>query len=803
MNGVNAPLHPDSVPPPPEKQLKPAELIQHSWVDYFSYTNSAWLPAVITDVNQESGELRLDIREVPLTLSQVQQLLRRRTSPGAEKLDWLRRCIQTNAIEIEGKKIFDLFATPSRSRPAHPRLHIICLPQLSQHCNTKFGICGMVSLIKEECFRFQEECYLEAWLACFRRHATHVYDTYGNALVSQRAPCRYEDPRGTYDFKHELGRGTFGVVRLAVDPHRNQRAVKEVSKDYIRWLTRGQQNSESEIDILVAMDHPHIVKLYEWYDHLNSIYLVMDFCNGGELAAEINKRMMLRPPQPFAEPQVCDMMKQILSAIAYMHGRGLLHLDIKCDNIMLTSCRRTASPAQGGVDLTLAPAHDRPHVMVIDLGIGLFIRPGNLSAGAECPRGTPYAMAPEIWSMQFTTAADVFGTGVVFFSLMSFSVPFGAVPCGSIAEAVAFWSTRPQAKWNLLRHYSDNAVQLCKAMLNQNRQLRPSASDCLASAFIRPALGAGLPVSAHLQERIEQIRKLPRRSLLYRSVALAIAQNWPSNQFPSGKRVWDHMDAEGRGQLNCSRITAVLIQQFGINETEAVSASSAMALSRKGIVYWTEFVAASIDLGDASLEKDLRNVFKQADGDGDGRLSQTDVGTMLAGQHLQGQALFDIFRDLSGSSDPTALVDWPMFRNHFRTPIRERLPAPPGEANEAEVEEPIDIMQQMALLVMAAEDGIERVRNGVAGLLPEAFQMPLLDAAQTPARGPQHPPAPQGLPASGLAPGTPRQAPGTPRVTNPLVRDLMAMGFRREKAEEAAKRCSSAEAAIDWLSSNA
>jgi len=520
---------------------------------------------------------------------------------------------------------------------------------------------------------------LDLWLECFRSQARWIQETYGNVLTVSPAPCHHADPKMTFDFQGSLGTGTYGTVFLAVDRmNKARRAVKVISKQTISWLPPGQANPE--IENLLAMDHPHIVKLYEIFDHGDDIYMVMDFCCGGEISSEVARRKALK--QPFSEEFIGDFMKQLLSAITCMHGRGLMHLDIKGENIMLTSCKSTLPPAKMADGLTLAPPQERPHVMVIDLGVGLFVRPGNLQAGVAGPRGTPVTMAPEVWNLEFTPKADVFSMGVVFFELMGLDVPFPSVAC-NVQVSLEYWARKPQAPWEKVRNYSDDAIQLCRSMLNQNRQERPSASDCLQSAFVRRTSGPGLCLSEQspaVREKIEQIRRLPKRSVLYRSVALSIAQAWPANQVNSIKRIFEYVDTEGLGQLKEREITTFL-KEFGVPESEAASSASSMALTRRGFVHWTEFVAACIDLGDVSLEDDLRKIFNRADSDSDGRLSQKDVGEMLAGPHLRGQVLRDMFSTLSGSTNPDMLLDWPTFHSHFKPPVAShlpRLPPPPA-----------------------------------------------------------------------------------------------------------------------------
>lgn len=448
--------------------------------------------------------------------------------------------------------------------------------------------------------------------------------------------------------------------------------------------------------------------------------------------------------------------------------------------------------------------------------------------------------------------------------------------------------------------YSRECVGLCARMMNFDRARRPYAADCLKTAFIQQA--GQVHVDPKMQAKIEQIRKLPRRSLLYRSVAFKIAQSWPANQFPSVKAMFEYLDKEGNGELNV-HVIAYFFRQLGVPEEEATNCASAMALSRKGFVSWTEFMSVCVDLGDAALAQDLRKVFDEADRNRDGYLSLAEVGSMLAGQHLQGQALREVFQELSGSDDANTLVNWEMFHRHFMTPIRGRLPVPPefqqptegrpSAPRQASVQPKIvqktvieengddgdgsfgmrswmneQLQNMWEGLAQELREAAEEVRNEIHQGLnggrgpspgPSPRRMPgptpriaaprgdqTADFGQLPPptqawhRKPPQPsaaqarvggyPMPQQQSPAAPSPERPRQNSTAQEGDNPrgaprrlsasperpqqaeightaqrqnIVVQLTSMGFSLEQAQAAAKRCSSMEAAVNWLAEHA
>ena len=103
--------------------------------------------------------------------------------------------------------------------------------------------------------------------------------------------------------------------------------MKKIIKD------QRSKNSEreilNEINILKKMDHPNIVKIFEFYNTPEGYYLITEFCQDGELFNEIVDNA------PFAEPIAANIMHQILSAVNYCHAMNIIHRDLKPENILI------------------------------------------------------------------------------------------------------------------------------------------------------------------------------------------------------------------------------------------------------------------------------------------------------------------------------------------------------------------------------------------------------------------------------------------------------------------------------------
>lgn len=204
--------------------------------------------------------------------------------------------------------------------------------------------------------------------------------------------------------------GSYGVVYKAIHKaSKSKRAIKLINKENVKVENEGELFSE--IKVLKELDHPSIMRIYEFGSDKDFYYLVSEYIDGGELFDEIVKRKYM------CEEDAAYIIKQILSAIVYCHSRGVVHRDLKPENILIDS----------------VTAEGKINIKVIDFGTALFVSPDTKMSEML---GTPYYIAPEVINGKYNEKCDVWSIGVILFILLSGTPPFNGFTDTEIMDNV-------------------------------------------------------------------------------------------------------------------------------------------------------------------------------------------------------------------------------------------------------------------------------------------------------------------------------------------------------------------------------
>lgn len=272
-----------------------------------------------------------------------------------------------------------------------------------------------------------------------------------NCIISRKKLQGY-DYSSIYNylsFKKILGCGAFGEVHLVEDNIcKLYKVVKILKKKKMKNIKVNE-----EINVLIYLDHPNIIKIFDVYESVNCTYIVMELCEGGELMNKIKK------PQIFSETYIKNIMFQILCAIAYMHSNNIAHKDLKPENILFKT---------DGYDT----------LKIIDFGLAELI---NKSEGiSKTAAGTVLYMAPEVFKKKFTIKCDIWSAGVIMYFLFTKSLPFTGNTYEEVKQNI--FNSEPDYQFLKLK-MSKPALHLLKLMLEKDYSRRPMAAVVIYSNF--------------------------------------------------------------------------------------------------------------------------------------------------------------------------------------------------------------------------------------------------------------------------------------------------------------------------------
>lgn len=202
---------------------------------------------------------------------------------------------------------------------------------------------------------------------------------------------------GKYVLFRELGRGGMGLVYLGEDQTLRRKVAIKVLAPHLAQDRSMVARFLSEARAMAAMQHPHIVSVYEAGEDGGTPYFAMEYLDGEDLGQHLKKSGRL------AFGAALEFLTAVASAIDYAHSKGVIHRDIKPANILTTS---------GGI------------AKVTDFGIARIVgESGHTATGMLV--GTPAYMAPELWNGQApTNSSDLYSLGVLGYELLSGRPPF-------------------------------------------------------------------------------------------------------------------------------------------------------------------------------------------------------------------------------------------------------------------------------------------------------------------------------------------------------------------------------------------
>ena len=412
----------------------------------------------------------------------------------------------------------------------------------------------------------------------------------------------------TFLLANPIGEGGFGWVYKGYEKETGAlRAIKKIPLEKVI----NQQSIINEVTALKNLDHPNIIKLYEVYEDQGSIFLVQEFCEGGELFDYIADRDHL------SEAEAANIFQQIMQAIIYCHKNRICHRDLKPDNFMFSSKEEGST------------------VKLIDFGLSRSFYKFQMTGEGRCLRmqtkvGTAHYMAPEILRQDYSYACDTWSAGVILYIMLCGYPPF----IGKDEEEVFEANLKGEYDFNdkVWDTVSDEAKDLISKILVPEKE-RLTPKEWLSQPWVKNA--AKQEVNAETQGIfVQRMKQFQSASKLKKAILSYLASRVSEEEIKENIKMFNQIDKNHDGYITMKELQKGLIgKDKDPKEIETIMRS--VDTDGNGAINFNEFIAATLD---ASIYKDyekLEKAFNFFDKDRDGEIDENELKESLAGKEFR------------------------------------------------------------------------------------------------------------------------------------------------------------------------
>jgi calcium-dependent protein kinase len=401
-----------------------------------------------------------------------------------------------------------------------------------------------------------------------------------------------------------LGTGYNGEVRMATSKERPEHKFAVKAFDFTGVPAQRRVQLESEVEVFLCMDHPHIARLVDVYERDQHMDLVMECMMGGELLDRI------REQKRFSEKDTAQHVWQMLLALNYVHSHGMIHCDLKLENFMYDH-------------------KDSNHLKLIDFGFSKMCDKKAELRRKAC--GTLSYTAPEVLDWSYTQQCDQWSLGVIVFVLLAGYMPFSGPEMEQMKNISTGTYVMKQERWS---NISEEARAFTRALLQVDPKKRLTAETALDHPFISNRhFDAETQVDARI---VKALRDFGHQSRFRRCCMSMMA--WSLNQEEREKveKYFLAMDSKHQGAISYDDMKKVMVDKFHLPRNEAKRAFDALDTSHHKEIHFSDFLAAMINSHVELHEELVHEAFRKFDTDDSGYITVDNLRTVL-GDTFEGQ----------------------------------------------------------------------------------------------------------------------------------------------------------------------
>ena len=414
------------------------------------------------------------------------------------------------------------------------------------------------------------------------------------------------DPEQDYKKLKLIGEGSFSSVYEA------QNRITDIIRA-MKIIPKGGPNSKidekelvSEINILRTIDHPNIVKIFEFYSTRKSYAIIMETCKGGKFYDEIRNRA------PFDEQYTAYVMYQIFSAINYCHNMNIIHRDLKPENILIVNRHKN---------------NYFPNIKICDFGMAKIAEKNKLESKLV---GTVHYVAPEVIQKKYNEKCDLWSCGVIMYVLLSRKPPFAGENTDEILEKIK------KGEYDLESHPFDtisaSAKDLIQKLLTKDVNQRISAVEALNHPWLKEQKSKELYNeiinSSIIEKLLTNLKNYKKNSIIQETSLAYLVHNFPQmKDVINACKLFNQIDINGDGKITEEELYKGLSQKIKSNSLreDVKEIYQKLDMDSDGYIEYEEFVRAAVSKEKFLGDNVLKFAFRFFDKDNSGKITADEI----------------------------------------------------------------------------------------------------------------------------------------------------------------------------------
>ena len=494
------------------------------------------------------------------------------------------------------------------------------------------------------------------------------------------------DPNLNYTVIKSLGHGSFGhVFKVVHKVTGNIRSIKVIPKNYSK---PGFSNDDiiQEINILKRLDHPHIIKMFEFYIDDNNFYIVNEFCSEGDLNEKLHKIKF------FSEYITKLLMFQIFNAVRYLHSKKVIHGDLKLENIMVDSIFDEDNVVQSNNSQFNRSRHERKksfasiiknennmncnnndnnndkndlvksltkeenynsikeikkkikedeneknlneemknfELKLIDFGCSRIFTTYKKNFADTI--GTLAYCSPEVLLNNYNEKCDIWSCGIIFYLLLTGKFPFMGTTENEIIEKILN-PNKIDFTIPIFEKISNEAKDLIRKCLIYDKNKRISAEEALNHSFFANIDPNNIyRENIDLKEVLISLKNFSKHSKFYQTVLTFLSHNYAEkSQLDKLKKIFYKIDKNLDGKLSKEELMqAYKTSGIKINKEQLNKIMNSIDFDNNGYIEYEEFIRATISKENLFTDINLKTAFDMFDLDKNGSISLSEIKEVL------------------------------------------------------------------------------------------------------------------------------------------------------------------------------